>query len=56
MDAAENRSLPLDTKSNALRLEPRVAGWMKRIKAKRATSVADESSGSIILRSLRTEM
>jgi hypothetical protein len=56
MDAAENRSLPPDTKSNGSTLRPRVAGWMKRTNPKRVTTVADESPGSIILRSLRAEM
>ena len=37
-------------------LRPRIAGWMKRINAKRGTTVADESPNSIILRSLRAEM
>ena len=56
MDAAENRSLPPDTKSNGSTLRARVAGWMKRTNPKRVTTVADESPGSIILRSLRAEM
>ena len=56
MDAAENYPLPPDVKSNALPVGPRVAGWTKRIKAKTATSFADDSSGRIILRSLRAEM
>ena len=56
MDAAENHPLPPGANSNALPVGPRVAGWTKRIKAKVATSVADESSGRIILRSLRAEM
>ena len=56
MDAAENHPLPPGANSNALPVGPRVAGWTKLIKAKVATSVADESSGRIILRSLRAEM
>jgi hypothetical protein len=56
MDAAENHPLPPGANSNALPVGPRVAGWTKRIKAKVATSVADESSGRVILRSLRAEM
>ena len=56
MDAAENHPLPPDANSSALRVGPRVAGWTKRIKAKVATTIADESPGRIILRSLRAEM
>ena len=56
MDAAENHPLPPDANSSASPVGPRVAGWTKRIKAKVATSVADESPGRIILRSLRAEM
>jgi hypothetical protein len=56
MDAAENHPLPPDANSSAMPVGPRVAGWTKRIKAKVVTSVADESPGRIILRSLRAEM
>jgi hypothetical protein len=56
MDAAETHPLPWGVRSNELPVGTRVAGWAKRINAKTATSVADESSGSIILRSLRMEM
>jgi hypothetical protein len=56
MDAAENLPLPCGVRSNELPVGPRVAGWAKRINAKTATSVADESTGRIILRSLRMEM
>jgi hypothetical protein len=56
MDAAENHPLPPVANSSALPAGARVAGWTKRIKAKVATSVADESPVRIILRSLRAEM
>jgi hypothetical protein len=56
MDDAESPS-PSALSSPALPSHARVAAWTKRIKLKRPSSlVADESSGRIILRSLRAEM
>ena len=53
LDTAESHPLPPVTKVDVWANQPRVAGWMKRTKAR---GVADENTGRIILRSLRSEM
>ena len=53
LETAESRSLPSVTKVDVWPNRPRVEGRMKRAKAR---GVADENTGRIILRSLRSEM